>query len=105
MKVPANQFADTVEAYRQLGIPLLEHSESHASFDFGPIRLHIDKAAGLRQSQVWLELITSDAGAAAALVAAQGFKRCDEVEPLPDGYSGFWVMNPAAIVHLVSEQE
>jgi hypothetical protein len=26
----------------------------------------------------------------------------DDMEPLPPGYQGFWIINPAGVVHLVS---
>ena len=29
--------------------------------------------------------------------------RCDDIEPLPPGFRGFWVSSPASIVHLVFE--
>jgi hypothetical protein len=31
------------------------------------------------------------------------FIRRDEIEPLPDGFKGFWIANPANIIHLVTE--
>jgi hypothetical protein len=31
--------------------------------------------------------------------------RCDEVEKLPPDLDGFWIMNPAGIVHLVCSPE
>jgi hypothetical protein len=105
MKVPAHQFENTVEAYQRLGIPVLERTASYVCFEFGPMKLHVNKVTGLSQSEIWLEFITSDASAAAPVVAQNGFVRCDDIEPLPEGYAGFWVMNPAAIVHLVSEKE
>lgn len=30
-----------------------------------------------------------------------GVVRCDEVEPLDEGFEGFWIMSPANIVHMV----
>ena len=75
MQAPAQQFATTVEAYRRLGTPVLEQGESHASFDFGPIRLHVDKVTGLDRSEVRLGLITTDSAAAAPAVGPSGFVR------------------------------
>ena len=105
MKVPAHQFAATVECYRSLGLPILDESESTVCFEFGPIRLHVDRVLNLGQAEIWLELITSDTNAAAAPVERAGFVRCDHVEKLPEGYAAFWASNPASIVHLVSEAE
>lgn len=105
MKVPEHQFLPTVESYRALGIPVVDQSDSSVSFEFGPIRLHVDKVANLSQAEIWLEFITPDVAAAAEVVERTGFVRCDRVEELPKDYAGFWVSSPASIVHLVSETE
>ena len=34
-----------------------------------------------------------------------GVVRCDDIEPLPPGFRGFWVSSPVSIVHLVCEAE
>jgi hypothetical protein len=28
--------------------------------------------------------------------------RCDDNEPLPEGFKGFWVVSPVGIVHLIA---
>ena len=38
-------------------------------------------------------------------LAAAGVVRCDEVEKLPPDLDGFWILNPAGIVHLVCSPE
>ena len=35
-----------------------------------------------------------------ALIAA-GVARCDAIEPLPQGFDGFWISSPAGIIHLI----
>lgn len=105
MKVPAHQFEATVEAYRQIGIPILERSASTVSFEFGPIRLHVDRVTNLSQAEIWLEFIATDALASADRLARAGFVRCDDVEVLPADFTGFWVTSPSSIVHLVAEIE
>jgi hypothetical protein len=30
--------------------------------------------------------------------------RRDEIEPLPEGFKGFWISNPANIIHLISQE-
>jgi hypothetical protein len=105
MKVPTHQFANTVAAYREMGIPVREESPASVVFEFGPIWLHIDSVANLSQAEIWLEFITSDATAAAERIGRTPFVRCDEIEPLPQGFAGFWVTSPASIVHLISEAE
>jgi hypothetical protein len=36
-------------------------------------------------------------------VDAAGVVRCDRVEPLPEGFEGFWIASPASIVHLLAK--
>jgi hypothetical protein len=47
---------------------------------------------------------THDLAAASSHLAAKGVERCDEVEALPESMAAFWIKNPAAVVHLVTEQ-
>jgi hypothetical protein len=105
MKVPAHQFHSTIESYRRLGIPILEQSSTSVSFQFGPMNLHVDKVDSLTQAEIWLEFIVSDVNAAAGYVEQADFVRCDQVEPLPSDFPGFWVTSPSSIVHLVTEKE
>jgi hypothetical protein len=105
MKVPAHQFVATVESYRALGIPVLAESESTVCFEYGPIRLHVDKVTNLSQAEIWLEFITPDVLSAAAPIERAGFARCDEIEELSGDNAAFWVSSPASIIHLVSEKE
>ncbi|MGH8490712.1 MAG: hypothetical protein ACREXS_18080 [Gammaproteobacteria bacterium] len=41
--------------------------------------------------------------AASTHFKAAGVVRCDEIEPLPEGFDGFWISNPASIIHIVSK--
>lgn len=102
MKVPVAQYAQTVEFYRDvLGLPEITEHAPHVVFAFGANQLWIDRTPGVGQSEVWLELVTDDAEAAAHL-EARGYARQDDLEPLPDGFQAFWISNPAAVVHLVN---
>lgn len=103
LKVPPHQHEATVRFYRDvIGLePLGEHDPATV-FRFGSNRLWIDPVAGMSQAEIWLELTTDDPDAAAAHLAAAGVVRCDTIEPLPEGFGGFWISSPAAIVHLVS---
>ena len=105
MKVPAHQFDATIESYCRLGIPILDQSSTHVTFQFGPIHLHVDKVANLSRAEIWLEFVVSDAKAATGYLEQGNFVRCDEVELLPRDYPGFWVTSPSSIVHLVTEKE
>ena len=55
----------------------------------------------MSQAELWLEVVTDDVDAAAERFQAAGVERCDEIEPLREGFAGFWISSPASIVHLV----
>ncbi|MBL8516246.1 MAG: hypothetical protein JNM76_04665 [Betaproteobacteria bacterium] len=103
MKVPPHQFDATVTFYRDvLGLEVLPERDPNIGFAFGDKRLWIDSVPALSQAEVWLEVVADDLDAAAAHLAAAGVMRCDAIEPLPPDFGGFWIMNPAGIVHLVA---
>ena len=105
MKVPPEEFDAVVAFYRDtLGFAVVsDDGDEGAIFDFGGKKLWIDRVPGLSQSELWLEIRTSDVEAAAEYLHARGVVRRDGIEPLPDGFSGFWVKNPSNIIHLVTE--
>jgi hypothetical protein len=103
MKVPPHQFEATVAFYRDvIGLEALEAKSASKAFRFGGCCLWIDRCPGLSQAELWLEL-QADPTAAAAHLERHGVVRCDEIEPLPVGFKGFWIANPAGIVHLVAD--
>ncbi|MGD9900675.1 MAG: hypothetical protein AB7T22_16240 [Calditrichaceae bacterium] len=55
----------------------------------------------LQQAEVWLEIRTDDVKTAAGYLKSHNVQRRDEVETLPEGFDGFWISNPAGIIHLV----
>jgi catechol 2,3-dioxygenase-like lactoylglutathione lyase family enzyme len=101
LKVPPRQFEQTVAFYRDvLG---LEHRETHGrseAFRFGYCCLWIDRAPQLSQADLWLEVQADDT--AAAYLAQRDVARCDEMERLPEGFDGFWIVDPTGIVHQVA---
>lgn len=104
MKVPPHQFEETVAFYgKVLGFRELEREETSVVFAFGESRLWIDRVPTVSQAELWLEVVTDDPVAASDWLTSHGITRCDEIEPLPDGFSGFWIANPAGIVHLVAD--
>lgn len=106
MKVPPHQWNGTVAFYESvLGLPVLERDPVSVTFEFGPNRLWIDRVDALSQAELWLELVTDDLVATDAMLAAARITRRDEIEELPDDFKGFWISNPADIIHLVSEGE
>jgi catechol 2,3-dioxygenase-like lactoylglutathione lyase family enzyme len=107
LKIPPHDYEATLRFYRDvLGLSPLENHPPHVGFGVGGKRLRIDHVPGLSQAEVWLEVVTDDVDAAAAHLQAHGVVRCDEIEPLPPGHQGFWIMDPTSLViHLGSRDE
>ena len=104
MKIPPHEFSRTVEFYRDiLGLPLVEEEAPNIVFEFGKKRLWLDKVDHISQAEIWLEIQSDDVEAAAEYLRSQGVTRLDEIEPLPKGFRGFWICNPANIIHLISQ--
>jgi catechol 2,3-dioxygenase-like lactoylglutathione lyase family enzyme len=104
MKLPPERFDATLAFYRDaLGLPVERREPGTAVVTFGQMRLWLDRVATVSQAEIWLEIETSSAAAAAGLLESADVIRCDDIEPLPDGFKGFWIKNPADIVHLVAE--
>ena len=109
IKVPIHEFDRTVAFYRDiLGFEEIDASSpddiDSATFKFGDKNLWIDKITGISQAEVWLEVVTKDIEAASRYLEENGCVRRDEIEPLPDGFKGFWLASPANIIHLINEQ-
>jgi catechol 2,3-dioxygenase-like lactoylglutathione lyase family enzyme len=104
LKVPAHQYEATVRFYRDVaGLTPLDNHPPHVGFEFGANQLWIDRVDGLSQAELWLELVTDDVPQASRHLEAAGVVRCDEIEALPQGFEGFWISNPASIIHIVSK--
>lgn len=92
--------------YREvLALPEIDQVESEAlsvGFESGANRLWIDRVVDVSQAELWLQLTSRDTTVAARHLAAAGVVRCDEIEPLPEGSSAFWISSPSSIVHLVA---
>jgi hypothetical protein len=103
MKVPPHLYESTVRFYRDvLSLKAITKHAPSVGFEFGSNYLWIDRVPGMSQAEIWLEIVVDDIGVAEAKFEAVGIVRCDEIEPLPEGFQGFWVFNPASIVHLVT---
>jgi hypothetical protein len=103
LKPPPQRYEAGVAFYRDvLGLPLLAAGDGTCTFEFGPLRLHLDRVPRLSQAEVWLEVVTGDTQAAAQHLAACGVVRCDAIEPLPERFDGFWICTPADVIHLVA---
>ncbi len=94
----------SVAFYRDvLGFEVIGRHAASTVFRFGDKRLWVDRVPTLSQGEVWLEVQAEDVKAAAAWFAAQGVVRHDEIEPLPDGFDGFWIAAPGGMIHLISQ--
>ena len=109
MKVPPHLWDATVQFYRDVvGMKVIEHAPTtppSVCFEFGANQLWVDRVDGLSQAEVWLEMSTSDVRAAADHLESAGIVRRDEIEPLPEDFAGFWIQNPASIIHIVKKEE
>jgi len=106
MKVPPHQYETTLAFYRDVvGLKPIEDKAPAVGFELGPNKLWIDPAPGMSQAEVWLEFFTDDFPKAASKLAREGVVRCDAIEPLPEGFRGAWIVNPANIVHMLREPD
>jgi len=102
IKVPLHEYEATVAFYRDtLNLPLIEEEQDGCIFQFGPCRLWVDQAPNLARSDIWLELETNDTMGAARYLKNHGVPRRDELESLPEDFDGFYITDPAGVVHLV----
>jgi hypothetical protein len=102
MKTPPHQYDATVAFYRDvIGLDHLASYDSSEVFAFGSMRLWIDRVERMSQAEIWLELQSDFTANAAKRLEAAGVVRCDAIEPLPENFDGFWIANPAGVVHLV----
>ncbi len=103
MKVPPHQWERTVAFYEDvLGLPVLQRNTdddiASVCFEYGSNKLWVDRVPSISQAEVWLDVVTDDPEAAADYLESAQVVRCDEIEPLPPGFRGFWIANPAAII-------
>lgn len=107
LKTPPHLWERTVAFYRDvLGLKVIEHAPTEppsVGFQFGANRLWVDRIETVSQAELWLEVTTDDVTLAAQHLAAAEVVRCDQIEPLPEGFQGFWIQSPASIVHLVAK--
>ena len=110
IKVPPHHFEETVRFYRdilrleELALESPNAIESRV-FQFGDKQLWIDRVDGLSQAETWFEIVTDDIEQAARYLEAKGVSRRDEIEPLPEGFKGFWISAPSDIIHLINQKQ
>src|SRR3982074_2115902 len=102
IKCPSHTYDQTVSFYRDtLGLPLIEDESDGCIFQFGPNRLWIDKVPNLSHPAIWLAIETKHTGAASPFSKVHGVTRRDEVENLLEDFNGFFISDPAGVIHLV----
>jgi hypothetical protein len=102
MKVPAHEFDSTLKFYRDIiRLPVVSSYAPATVFEFGDKRLWIDKENHLSQAELWLELETEVPERAKQYLVENGVIIRDDIEELPSDLNGFWIANPANIIHLV----
>lgn len=110
MKVPAHEYDKTVAFYRDVfGFELIpldnDETTDTIRFKFGDKVLWIDRVETVSQAEIWLEVVTDDLDAASEYFQQNEVVRCDEIEPLPEGFKGFWISSPSNIIHLVTNTD
>ncbi len=107
MKVPPNQYEQTVAFYRDiLGLEEIGGPSGEAvGFKFGANNLWVDKVGAMSQAELWLEIVTDDTKKAAEVLDEAGVARCDEIEDLGKDFDGYWISSPASIIHLVDAKD
>jgi catechol 2,3-dioxygenase-like lactoylglutathione lyase family enzyme len=106
IKLPTRVYEETVTFYRDtIGLKVLKSDNDNTVFDYGGIRLHLDREPQRSQPEVWLEIEAEDTVAAADRFEEANVPICNEVEPLPIGFDGFWIASPAGTIHLVAGRE
>ncbi|MEL7179935.1 MAG: hypothetical protein AAFN63_08890 [Pseudomonadota bacterium] len=106
MKVPPHQHEATVAFYRDT-LKLKElhgNGDKTVGFQFGANRLWIDKVDTVSQAELWLQVVTNNTSDASTRLKEAGAPRCDEIEPLGESFDGFWISNPAGVIHLIDGQ-
>lgn len=102
IKVPSHLWQETCAFYRnRAGLKVVMESGDSIMFEFGCMRLWLDRVEHQSQTDIWLELLTDDPDAALQQLASP---RRDELEPL-DGVRGHWTSDPAGVVILVRANE
>jgi catechol 2,3-dioxygenase-like lactoylglutathione lyase family enzyme len=103
LKIPPHEFEETIAFYRDvLGLRSLGNVRGSVGFDFDGKSIWIDRVEALSHAEIWLELRADDVSEAEAYFEEQGIIRRDEIEKLPDDFSGFWVSTNSDLIHLVS---
>ena len=102
IKVPSHRWGETVAFYRErVGLAVAIERDDTVAFEFGQMRLWIDRVEHQSQVDVWLELVTRDVEGAVERLEAPVR---DALEPLY-GVEGHWISDPAGVVLLLRAED
>lgn len=107
LKVPDHLYPQTVRFYRDvLKLKQNVRPDGQICFEFGETdhrsTLWLDRTEATARPDVWLEIKTKDLDATRAYLLSEGLVVPEKLEPLPEGFPGFWIVDPAGLVLLVS---
>lgn len=106
IKVPSHKYSRTVEFYKDvIGLPLMDRGPGSVIFQFGDKTLWIDREEQISQAEMWLEIAANNVESAEKYLKNHGVVHRNRIEELPEGFEGFWITNPAGIIHLVSSEK
>lgn len=105
IKVPAHVYERAVTFWRDtVRLPVINSTEQATVFQYGSLRLWLDRVPQQSQVDVWFELRADNLDAATEHLSATGTPIRDELEPLGD-LRAHWVSDPAGVVVLIHEEE
>jgi predicted enzyme related to lactoylglutathione lyase len=90
IKIPPHEFDASVVFYRDIiGLKQIDDRSENVVFEFGDKRLWLDKVDHLSNAEIWLEIQTNDVDSAKNYLETCGVVFRDEIEKLPEGFTGF----------------
>ncbi len=103
IKTPSHEFQALVEFYRDtLGFKVLKQGRNNVSFEFGGKILWVDHVPHVTQAEIWLEVHCPQTDGARDYLRQKGVRFSEQVEPLDDGFPGFWISAPGNLIHLIA---
>lgn len=107
LKIPDHLYLQTLRFYRDvLKLTPDVKQDGQVCFEFGETEpkstLWLDRTEATARPDVWLEIKTADLDATRAYLISEGLVVPEKLEKLPKGFPGFWVVDPAGLVLLVS---
>lgn len=110
MKIPEQQYADTLHFYRDvLLLEVEEKSIDHPTVlktykvKFGAVTLWLDCIKDIDSSSLWLEIRTPDIHVATTYLSSNNTGTFDELEQIPENMH--WIKDPAGTILLLNGRD